>query len=74
MTNRARGWLSIKTIGAVYVLLLLTIFFSIAEPDTFPTAQTAKTIFNQYAITGIAALAVTVPLIAESSISRSPRS
>jgi ribose transport system permease protein len=64
MTNRARGWLSIKTIGAVYVLLLLTIFFSIAEPETFPTAQTAKTIFNQYAITGIAALAVTVPLIA----------
>jgi ribose transport system permease protein len=62
--RRLRRWLSIRTIGAVYVLLLLATFFSIAEPDSFPTAQTAKTILNQYAVTGIMALAVTVPLVA----------
>jgi ribose transport system permease protein len=62
--RRSWRWLSVRTIGAVYVLLLLAVIFSIAEPDTFPTAQTGKTILNQYAITGIVALAVTVPLVA----------
>jgi ribose transport system permease protein len=61
---RLRTRLSIRTIGAVYVLLLLVVFFAIAEPDSFPTEQTAKTILNQYAVTGIMALAVTVPLVA----------
>lgn len=59
-----KKWLSVKNIGAVYVLIVLAVFFSIMEPDSFPTDQTAKTILNQYAITGIMALAVTVPLVA----------
>jgi ribose transport system permease protein len=57
-------WLSVRNIGAVYVWLLIVILFSFISPDTFPTAQTGKSILNQYAITGMVALALVVPLAA----------
>lgn len=57
-------WLSARNIGAVYVWLLIVLLFSIISPDTFPTAQTGKSILNQYAITGMVALSLVVPLAA----------
>jgi ribose transport system permease protein len=63
-----RSWthtLSPKNIGAVYVWLIIIVVFSVWAPDTFPTWQTAKTILNQNAITGLVALALVVPLSAK---------
>ncbi len=62
-----RGWLSklsYRNIGAVYVWIALIVIFTIWKPDLFPTTQTVKTTLNQYAITGIAALSVIMPLAA----------
>jgi ribose transport system permease protein len=61
---RVRRWLSVRTIGAVYVWILIVILFSIISPTTFPTADTAKSILDQYAITGMVALSLIVPLAA----------
>jgi ribose transport system permease protein len=58
------GSLSYRNIGAVYVWGVLIIIFSVWKPSLFPTSQTAKTVVNQYAITGLAALAVVMPLAA----------
>jgi ribose transport system permease protein len=51
-------------VGAVYVWVAIIIVFSIWVPDTFPTLDTAKQILNSNAITGLAALAITIPLAA----------
>jgi ribose transport system permease protein len=58
------GALSYRNIGAVYVWIFLIIVFTIWKPHLFPTTQTAKSVVNQYAITGLAALAVVMPLAA----------
>ena len=59
-----RSALSFRTIGGVYVLLLLIIIFGILEPDTFLRTQTIKTVLNQYAVSGLLALSLVVPLSA----------
>jgi ribose transport system permease protein len=56
--------LSPRNIGAVYVWILIIILFTVITPDVFPTVQTAKSIVNQYAITGIVALSLVIPLSA----------
>ncbi len=56
--------LAFDRIGAVYVWIAMIIVFSIWAPHTFPTLATVKQLVNTYAITGIAALAVTIPLCA----------
>jgi len=58
------GSLSYRNIGAVYVWLFLIVVFTIWVPDLFPTSQTAKSVLNQYAITGLAALSIVLPLAA----------
>lgn len=58
------GSLSYRNIGAVYVWLVLIVVFTIWVPDLFPTDQTAKSVLNQYAITGLAALSIVMPLAA----------
>jgi ribose transport system permease protein len=40
------------------------VVFAIWKPDLFPTAQTAKSTLNQYAITGLAGLSIVMPLAA----------
>jgi len=60
--ERVGRFLSPTNIGVVYVWIAIVILFSLLEPSSFPTSQTAKSILNQYAITGIAALALVVPL------------
>ncbi len=54
--------LSYRNIGAVYVWIVLIIIFSLWRPSLFFHVQTAKTILNQYSITGLAALSIVVPL------------
>jgi ribose transport system permease protein len=56
--------LSPANIGAIYVWVIIIVFFSIIVPDTFPTSTTAKSILNQYSITGLVALSLVVPLAA----------
>jgi ribose transport system permease protein len=56
--------LSYRNIGAVYVWIVLIIVFTVWQPQLFPTTRTAKTVLNEYAITGLAALSVVMPLAA----------
>ena len=56
--------MAVDKIGAVYVWIAIIVVFSIWVPETFPTADTAKQILNSNAITGLAALAITIPLAA----------
>ncbi len=58
------GRLSYRNIGAIYVWIALGIVFSVWKPDLFPTTQTVKSTLNEYAITGLAALSVVMPLAA----------
>jgi ribose transport system permease protein len=53
-----------RNVGAVYVWIALIVIFAIWKPGLFPTARTAKTTLNEYAITGLAALSVVMPLAA----------
>jgi ribose transport system permease protein len=66
-TRPATSWVSrlaFDKVGAVYVWLLIIAVFSIWVPETFPNLTTAKQILNANAITGLAALSVTIPLAA----------
>jgi ribose transport system permease protein len=56
--------LSFRNIGAIYVWIALGIVFTIWKPDLFPTTQTVKSTLNEYAITGLAALSIVMPLAA----------
>jgi ribose transport system permease protein len=56
--------LAFDRIGAIYVWAALIVVFSVWAPHTFPTISTVKQVVNTYAITGIAALAITIPLSA----------
>jgi ribose transport system permease protein len=63
-----RSWrrhFGFRNVGALYVWALIIVLFSIWAPDTFPTWQTAKTVLNQNAISGLVALALVVPLSAQ---------
>ncbi|HEX6522189.1 MAG TPA: ABC transporter permease [Streptosporangiaceae bacterium] len=57
-----RSGLSVRNIGAVYVLIVICVVFSIWAPQTFPRAATIKQVLDNNAITGLAALALIVPL------------
>ncbi|ADB50768.1 ABC transporter permease [Conexibacter woesei] len=60
--RRLAGSLSFRTIGAVYVWLLLIAAFAIWIPDLFLREETLKSILNQYSITALAALSIIIPL------------
>lgn len=53
-----------RRFGAVYVLALIVVIFSIVEPATFPSTATIKSILNEYSVDALVALGVTVPLAA----------
>jgi ribose transport system permease protein len=59
-----RVWsaVSYRNIGAVYVWIVLIIIFTAWKYSLFWHVQTAKTVLNQYSITGLAALSIVVPL------------
>jgi ribose transport system permease protein len=56
--------LSFNNIGAVYVWLLIIIFFWWLEPGTFGSSDTLRVVLNDGAITGLVALSLVVPLAA----------
>lgn len=62
--RRAVAALSFRTIGAVYVWLLIVVLFSVWVPDTFPTAITVKQVLNGNSVAGLVALSVVLPLAA----------
>jgi ribose transport system permease protein len=57
-----RSSLSVRNIGAVYVLIVICVVFSIWAPQTFPVMATVKQVLDDNAITALAALALIVPL------------
>ena len=63
-SRRLVSALAVDKIGAIYVWLVIIVVFTIWAPDTFPTLDTAKQILNTNAITGLAALAILIPLSA----------
>ncbi|HEY4332291.1 MAG TPA: ABC transporter permease, partial [Ilumatobacteraceae bacterium] len=54
----------LKQTGGIYLLVLMIILFGFLEPDTFLTQRAFKTILNQYAVGGLLALSLIVPLAA----------
>jgi ribose transport system permease protein len=62
--GRLSGALAFDRIGAVYVWLAIILVFTVWVPETFPNLDTAKQILNSNAITGLAALSITIPLAA----------
>lgn len=55
-------WLSFRKIGAIYVWIALALGFAIWEPNLFLRASTLHAILNEYAIAGLAALSIVLPL------------
>jgi ribose transport system permease protein len=55
---------SFRKVGALYVWALIIVVFSIWQPHTFPTIETARGVLNDYAVTGLVALGLVVPLAA----------
>jgi ribose transport system permease protein len=62
--RRIASALSFQRVGAVYVLILACVYFSIAAPVTFPTIATVQQILNGNAVAALAALALIIPLSA----------
>ncbi|GAA0674131.1 ABC transporter permease [Streptomyces samsunensis] len=56
--------LSWRNISAVYVLIAIVLIFSATIPDKFLTATTWRTLLDNQAVTGVAAVALVVPLAA----------
>jgi ribose transport system permease protein len=63
-TARLARTLAVDRIGAIYVWLAIIVVFSFWAPETFPEVATAKQVVDSYAVTGLAALAITIPLCA----------
>lgn len=62
--RRVMSALSLRTIGAAYVLLLLIVMFGYLEPEAFFAKSTLLIILNGSAVSGIVALGVIIPLAA----------
>jgi ribose transport system permease protein len=63
-TRRILSALSPANIAAIYVWIVLIVVFAVWSPSLFLTGVTVKRVLNESAITGIAALAVVLPLAA----------
>ena len=59
-----RRRLSVGTIGAVYVWILIVVVFSVWNSAQFDQGYTLRAIVNEYSISGLAALAVLMPMAA----------
>ena len=65
--NHSLTWrqrLSFGYIGAIYVWAAIIVIFAIATPHQFLETYTIRAVVNNYSITGLAALAVLVPMAA----------
>jgi ribose transport system permease protein len=61
-TRTWRQKLSFGNIGATYVWILIIVIFAVAVPEHFLTGFTPRNIVNNYTISGLAALAVLIPM------------
>lgn len=61
---RRHSRLGFANIGAIYVWIAIIVIFSVLEPDTFPTLDTAQSILNNNAVTGLITLSVVIPMAA----------
>lgn len=59
-----RTLLGFRNVGAIYVLIIISIFFTFLAPHSFPNLATAKQVLNSSAITALAGLALVIPLSA----------
>lgn len=59
-----RRWLAFRNASALYVFAAIFITFSLWVPDTFLAWTTWKTLLDNQAVAGLAAIAVVVPLSA----------
>jgi len=59
---RLRRDLSPGSLGIVYVWGLMILAFSIYDPNLFPTMATVRVVLNSNVVSGIAALAVLLPM------------
>lgn len=55
--------LSFRRIGAVYVWILIIVVFCAISPNEFMTSGTVQSVVNDYSISGLAALAILLPLV-----------
>lgn len=62
VVRRTLRLLSPTNIGAIYVWLLIVVFFWWKVPEVFPTTATVQSILNNEAVTGIIAVSLVVPL------------
>jgi|GEM_PF-17799 len=65
LRHRSRSWLSqlsVGNIGAIYVWVLIIGIFALWSPSLFLQGYTLRAIASNYAVTGLAALAVLVPM------------
>jgi ribose/xylose/arabinose/galactoside ABC-type transport system permease subunit len=62
--TRVRSALAFRKIGAIYVLVVICVVFTIWIPDTFPKLDTLRQVANGNGVTALAALAIIVPLSA----------
>ena len=61
---RARRALSFRNIGALYILAIVIVIFTIWAPTTFPTIATVRQVLNGNAVNALLALALVIPLSA----------
>src|SRR3954471_21736275 len=57
-------FVSLNNIGAIYVLLIQFVLFTVWIPQTFLTRATVYQVLNNNAIIGLAALSIIIPLAA----------
>ncbi|WP_249010663.1 ABC transporter permease [Conexibacter sp. DBS9H8] len=64
LPNQLKSKLSVRVIGAIYVWIALIVLFAILQPATFFNYGTVKQVLNEYAVTGLVALGLILPLAA----------
>lgn len=64
MRARAAQLVSPRRVGAIYVWIVLIILFTILAPNEFFNYGTVKQVLNEYAVTGLVALGLVMPLSA----------
>ena len=62
--RKVDGWLIFGRYGALVLLLIMIIAFSVVEPEHFPTLGNLTNILSQLTIGAIVAMGLTVPLVA----------
>lgn len=62
--DRIAPLLSLKNMAVIYVWIALVVIFGALKPDLFLTEITLQRVMNEYAITGLAAVSIVLPLAA----------